>query len=265
MTSAAILLRPIHDLRGFSVQATDGMLGQVRDFFFDDMSWAVRFFVVETDLRLNGRRVLVPPVAIGEPDWQEHRLPVSLTRAQVEHSPDVDTHKPVSRQHEIEQFTYYGYPLHTGGPGVWGQGMLSAAWRGAGGIAKEADFVAAQAELHRERGDDPHLRSVDAMLRYHVHAVDGDIGHVNGLIVDVRTWTIRYLVVNTSDWWFGHDVLLASQWIDDISWLKATVSVDSKRQAVKAAPVYDPAVPLDRAQEMRLYQHHGRQGYWEAE
>ncbi len=264
MTSARIMLHTIHELRGFSVQATDGTIGHVRDFFFDDTHWTVRFVVVETGSWLNGRRVLIPPVAIGEPDWQGRRMLVALTCAQVEHSPDVDTHKPVARQHEIEQFTYYGFPLHTGGPGVWGQGMLPGALRGSGGVADEAAFVKAQDELHRQRGDDPHLRSVDTMLRYHVHAIDGDIGHVNGLIVDVRNWAIRYLIVNTSGWWFGHDVLIASQWIDDISWLEATVSVDVKRQVVKDAPVYDPAVPFEREQEQRLLQHYGRPGYWES-
>ncbi len=264
MTNTETMLHPIHELRGFSVEATDGTIGHVRDFFFDDTQWTVRFFIVEASEWLNGRRVLIPHAAVGAPDWQERRLPVSLTRAQVEHSPDVDTHKPVSRQHEIEQFTYYGYPLYTGGPGVWGQGMLQGVQHAAGGLANEAEFIKAQDELHRQRGDDPHLRSVDAVLRYHVHALDGDIGHVNGLIVDVKNWVIRYLVVNTSDWWFGHDVLIASQWINDISWLEATVSVDIHRQAVKEAPVYDTAVPFDRQLEQRLHQHHGRPGYWEA-
>ena len=263
MTGAEIMLHTIHELRGFSVEASDGTIGHVRDFFFDDVHWAVRFFVVETGPWLNGRRVLIPPMAIGKPAWLERRLPVSLTRAQVEHSPDIDTHKPVARQHEIEQFTYYGYLLNKGGPGVWGQGMLPDALHAAGSVAGEAAFIKAQGELHRQRGDDPHLRSVDAMLRYHVHAIDGEIGHVNGLIVDVRNWVIRYLVVNTGGWWFGHDVLIASQWVDDISWLKATVSVEIKREAVKQAPVYDPAVPFDREQERLLHQHHGRSGYWE--
>lgn len=264
MTDAAIMLHTIHALRGFSVKGIDGTIGHVRDFFFDDANWAVRFFVVETGPWLNGRMVLIPPIAIGDPAWPEQRLPVLLTRAQVEHSPDIDTHKPVARQHEIEQFTYYGYLLYKGGPGVWGQGMQSGGMRAAGSVAGEAAFIKAQGELHRQRGDDPHLRSVDALLRYHVQAIDGEIGHVNGLIVDVQTWIIRYLVVNTGGWWFGHDVLIASQWIDDIGWLNATVSVGITREAVKEAPVYDPAVPLDDAQERRLYQHHDRPGYWDA-
>lgn len=256
------MLHDINELRGFSVEATDGPVGRVRDAYFDDEAWTIRFLVVDTGTWLKGRRVLISPIAIGNPDWSARRLPVSLSRALVRSSPDVDTNRPVSRQHEIEQFTYYGYPFYWGGPGVWGNDMLSGALRTPGAAANDNAFVAAQLQLHRERGDDPHLRACNAVIGYHVHAIDGEIGHVNGLIVDDRSWAIRYLIVNTSEWWLGHDVLVTPQWIDDISWLEATVSVSLNRRAVKDAPVYDPAAPPDREQERRLYRHHGRVSYW---
>ena len=257
------MLHAVTELRGFAVEATDGPIGHVRDFFFDDEHWAVRFLVVETGSWLKGRRVLISPVAIGEPAWHGRRLPVVLSREQVANSPDVDTHKPVARQHEIEQFTYYGYPFYWGGPGVWAGSMFADALRSIAGVGDEKRFVEAQAQLRRQRGDDPHLRSCDAVVRYHVHAVDGDIGHVDDFIVEDRSWIIRYLVVNTSDWGLGHDVLISPQWINDSSWLKATLSVDVNREAVKGAPLYDPAVPFDREQERRLHQHHRRRGYWD--
>lgn len=256
------MLHDINELRGFSVEATDGPIGRVRDFYFDDQAWAIRFLVVDTGPWLKGRRVLISPIAIGNPDWSARRLPVSLSRALVRDSPDVDTSKPVSRQHEIEQFTYYGYRSYWGGPGIWRSGMFAGTLRKPEGAANDNAFIEAQLQLHRERGDDPHLRACDAVMRYHVHAIDGDIGHVNGLIVDDQSWVIRYLVVNTSDWWLGHDVLVATEWIDDISWLEAKVSISLSRRAVKDAPVYDPAAPLDREQERRLYRHHGRVSYW---
>lgn len=256
------MLHDINELRGFSVEATDGPIGQVRDAYFDDQAWTIRFFVVDTGPWLKGRRVLIPPIAFGNPDWGARRLPVSLSRALVRDSPDVDTSKPVARQHEIEQFTYYGYPSYWGGPGVWGNGMRAGATHAAGAAANDKAFVEAQLLLHHQRGDDPHLRGCDAIIRYHVHAIDGDIGHVDGLIVDDQNWVIRYLVVNTSNWWLGHDVLVAPEWIDDISWLEATVSVGLSRRAVKDAPVYDPAAPPDREHERALYRHHGRLGYW---
>ncbi len=263
------MLQSINDLHGFVVEGIDGSIGRISDLYFDDRAWTIRFLVVETGAWLEGRKVLISPVAIGEPDWDRRRLPVSVTREQVKRSPDVDSHKPISRQHEVEHYAYYGYPYYWGGSGIWGDGMrprmMLAAYGGAKSTEaarRETDFVQAQADAHRRRGDDPHLRSARAMIRYHIHATDGEIGHVDGMIVDDETWILRYLVVNTSDWWLGHQVLVAPAWISDISWLEATVSVDLSREAVKHAPAYDADALPDREQERRMYEHHARPGYW---
>jgi hypothetical protein len=238
------MLRSLNDLHGFAVEGTDGRIGRVEDFYFDDLAWTVRFLVVATGDWLDGRKVLISPIAIGDPDATGRVLPAAITREQVRRSPDIDTRKPVSRQHEVEQYGGFKPPEIT---------------------QQERAFVEAQAESHRQRGDDPHLRSGRAVVRYHIHATDGDIGHVDGLIVDDETWAIRYLVVNTSDWWLGHQVLIAPQWIADISWLEATVSVDLTRQAVKHAPAYDPDALPDREQERRVYEHYDRTAYWGGE
>jgi hypothetical protein len=104
-----------------------------------------------------------------------------------------------------------------------------------------------------------------AVMGYHIQATDGDIGHVEGLLVDEKTWAIRYFVVNTSNWWLGHQVLIAPQWIQEVSWSDSTVSVNLTQQAVQDAPRYDSAAPPDRAQEMGIYEHYGRPGYWGTE
>lgn len=242
------MLRSTNDLQGFVVGATDGPIGHVRDFYFDDEKWVVRFIVVHCGNWLSGREVLISPIAAGQVNWPERRLAVSITMEQVKNSPDIDTKKPVSRQHELLYFDYYGYPYYWGGGALWGGGPY-------GTIEREA-----QAARHKD--DDPHLRSCQAVLNYHIHATDGDIGHVQGLLVDEQTWAIRYAIVNTGNWWLGHQVLIAPQWIRDVSWDEATVSVALSRQAVKDAPAYNPAVPLDRSHEMEIYRHYGRLGYW---
>jgi hypothetical protein len=110
--------------------------------------------------------------------------------------------------------------------------------------------------------NDPHLRSCQEILGYHIKATDGDIGHVQGLLVEEDTWAIRYIVVETSHWWSGHLVLIAPEWIRHVSWAENTVAVNLRRQAVKGAPPYDSAVELDRMLEMDIYNHYGRNGYW---
>ena len=251
------MLHSIKELRGLTVEATDGPIGQVHDFYFDDQHWALRFLVVDTGAWLDGRKVLISPMAIGKADWSGRRLPVSLTRERVRHSPDIDTQKPVSRQHEVEQYAYYGYANPWGGPGVWRNAMHP----GIGG-PDQARLLEQQLQLQRQRGDDPHLRGCAAVIGYHVHAIDGELGHIDGFVLDDTSWLIRYLVVNTSDWWLGHDVLVAPQWIDGISWLDATVSVNLTRRAIRDAPAYDAGAPPDPEHERSLWRHHGRREDW---
>ena len=109
--------------------------------------------------------------------------------------------------------------------------------------------------------DDCHLRSSNAVIGHQIEATDGDIGHLEDLLVDDYTWAIRYLIVDTSNWWGGQRVLVAPGWIKDVSWPEAKVSVDLTRQAVKDAPPYDSAAQLDRQREQGIYEHSGRPGF----
>jgi len=267
------MLRSIEDLEGYAIHATDGAVGHVKDFYFDDEAWVIRYLVVETGTWLSSRKVLISPIAIGHPNWAERVLPVSITKEQVKNSPDIDTDKPISRQHELRYLGYYGYPFYWGGAGLWGGGtyptMMMPSYAGfestPHSTQSDAEMSFARAEAARHQNDDPHLRDCKAVMTYHVEATDGDIGHVQGLLVDDETWAIRYIIVNTGNWWMGHQVLIAPQWIDNVSWHDATVTVNVTRQAVKDAPPYDSAAPLDREKEMGIHQHYGRSGYWAGE
>jgi len=251
------MLRSMKGMEDYTIGATDGIIGRVADFYFDDETWTIRYLVVQTDAETR-RRVLISPISIGQPNWQEKILPVAISCEQVKNSPDIDTDKPVSRQQEMGYLGYYGYGKYWGGGGLWGAGLYPDTLQS--GLQHGARDSAA-----RHRGDDPHLRSGNAIMRYYVHANDGDIGHVQALLVDEKSWAIRYMVVNTSNWWLGHQVLIAPRWINDVSWFESKVCIDLKRQAVKDAPRYDVAAPLDRVQEMGIHEHYGRPGYWAVE
>ena len=107
------MLRNAKELHGLTIRATDGEIGTVDQFYFEDETWAIRYLTVDTGGWLGGRQVLISPISVlGVPDWQARRLDVALTKKQVETSPDINTHQPVSRQHEIEYFGYYGYPFY---------------------------------------------------------------------------------------------------------------------------------------------------------
>jgi len=269
------MLRTLEELYDYTIGASDGVIGHVKDLFLDDKAWVVRYLVVDTGGWLSSRKVLISPMAIGKPDWAGQLLPVSITKEQVKNSPDVDTDMPVTRQHELEYSGYYGYPYYWGGGGYWGggmvPGMMLAGYGGFGSpqaIREETQNARSRADQARDARDshaDTHLRSCKAITGYHIHASDGEIGHVCGMLIDDETWAVRYLIVDTSNWWVGHQMLVAPQWTEGVSWEEETVSVKLTRQEVKDAPVFEPTGTLTREDEARLHEHYGRSGYWAAE
>src|ERR1700690_440690 len=102
----AQMLRSMKELEDCAIRATDGIIGSVKDVYFDDKAWVIRYLVVDTGSWLSSRKGLISPIAIGPPDWIGKVLPVSITKEQVKNSPAIDPDKPVSRQHEIR---YLGY------------------------------------------------------------------------------------------------------------------------------------------------------------
>jgi uncharacterized protein YrrD len=251
------MLRSLKTLESFTIGATDGAIGKVNDFYFDDQAWTIRYIVVDTGSWLGGREVLISPYGVGTPDWSAASLPVDVTKAQVKASPGIDSDKPISRQYERSYLGYYGYPYYWGGVGVWGastypgtplNGMVETGYRG---------YLTSPSE-----DGDPHLRSCEAVKGYHVHASDGDIGHVQGFIIDDYTWSIRYLILNTSNWWVGHQVLVSPEWIEEISWGESKVITNLTRAAIMASPAYDGAA-IDRDAELSIYKHYDRDAYWQ--
>ena len=257
------MLRSEKKLEGFAIGATDGAIGKVKDFYFDDEAWVIRYLVVDTSRWLGGRDVLISPYSLGTPDWEGKTLPVTITTDQVRNSPGVDSDQPVSRQYERIYLGYYDYPYYWGGTGLWGAGN----YPGVVPLGRDVDpFGSYQGYLRapsdRDAGNDPHLRSCETVRGYHIVAADGGIGHIDGFLVDDTTWSIRYLVVNTSNWWVGHKVLLSPEWIEKVSWQDSTVTTNLDREAIRKAPVYDDSVPAGRDYEGALYLHYSRAGYW---
>jgi hypothetical protein len=244
-------------LKGLVIRATDGDLGTVDQFYFDDETWAIRYLTVETGGWIDGRQVLISPFSLVDTDWHARRLDVALTKKQVENSPDIDTHQPISRQHEAAYLGYYGYPYYWGGPSLWGPAFYPA------GLAIPTT-VSTEALANRVRREtaDSHLRSTEAVTGYQIEAVDGEIGHVDGFIVDYEAWAIRYIEVATRNWWPGKKVLVSPAWIERVSWADSNVYVGLSREAIKSSPEYAESLPIDREYENRVYSHYGRPPYW---
>jgi hypothetical protein len=244
-------------LQNFVIHATDGELGYVHELYFDDETWAIRYLTIDTGGWLGGRKVLISPLSITHIDWDARRLDVALTKKQVEDSPNIDTHRPISRQHEAAYLGYYRLPYYWGGPFLGGP-----AYDPTEVAFSDAPSAKALAERVARESTDSHLRSTGALTGYHIEATDGEIGHVDGFVVDDETWAIRYMEVATRNWLPGKKVLVSPGWIEGVSWLDSTVRVGLSREAIKGAPEYDEFGPITREYENQLYFHYGRPPYW---
>ena len=251
------MLRSATYLQGFTLRAMDGEIGKVDQFYLDDETWAIRYLVVNTGSWLAGRLVLISPISVGKTDWESKQFEVILTKKEVEGSPDIDTQKPVSRQHEAEYLGYYGYPFYWEGPYLWGS-MTDPA-----GLAMQRSVVTeASASRAETEPADSHLRSTKEVTGYHIEATDGEIGHVENFIVDHHIWAIQYIEVNTRNWWPGKKVLMSPHWIERVSWTDSKVYVDLSRETIKNAPEYVDSEPVTREYEHRLWEHYKRSAYW---
>ncbi len=220
-------------IHGYSVDASDGALGTVNDFLFSDDSWRIRWLVVDTGNWLSGRKVLLHPSALGQPDPALRGLPVALTKAQVKGSPDVSTDQPVSRQMESHLYDYYGWDPYWGDTYL-GPGAMATRFAAPPFLSGSRPSGSVNTDRHPHDGD-PHLRSVAAVTGYHILATDGSIGHVEDLLVDDVLWGIRYIVVDTRNWWAGEKVLISPRSVREIEWTGKVMTLDVAREQVKAA------------------------------
>lgn len=253
------MLTPFEQLRGYELAATDGEIGDVQEFYFDDQDWTIRYFVVATGSWLRGRYVLIAPGVLREVDAQSGAIAVDLTREQVENSPPLDSEKPVSRQYEQQLHRHYNWDPNWVVPGAAGLSAYAPAV-----FAQQEALAEQPIAKEPEAGGDPHLRSsAELVNRYAIHAQDGEIGRVYDFVIDDDGWRVRYMVVRTGVW-LGKDVLLAPEWIERISFDRREVFVNLPRSAIKDASTYNNTLPISRAFEQRLHDHYGRKAYWDA-
>lgn len=207
------MLHSLSLMTGASILASDGVIGSVSNLFFEDLTWTVRYLVVDTGNWLARRNVLIAVSAVGLPDWEKRVFPVNLTREQVRHSPDVDTDKPVSRQQEIAMSKYFGWPTY---------------WS----VRFPTGRYTAEMEYPTGAGDDPHLRSAWDIAGYKVWATDGEVGRLEDYVLDDASWHLGYLIVSTGNWLNSQNLLVSTRWVESISWANGRVDLASPRAKV---------------------------------
>lgn len=251
-------------MKGYTIEALDGHLGSVSNFLFDDTTWKIRWLVADTGSWLSTRLILLHPSVLGVPDHGAKSIPVTLSKAQIEKSPEIAQDRPVTMQMQNDLYSYYDWDPYWGptqfGPGIADMGLY-------GGFAPSAS----QAErLRAETGEtyqfgtddgDPHLRSMHDVKGYHIHATDGGIGHLENFLIDDVDWATRYLIVDTSNWWIGRHVLISPYAVHDVSWTDQRLNLDVTRERVKGSPTWDPAAIISQMYQRELHGYYGWPGY----
>jgi len=236
-------LRNLKNLSGFALAARDGEIGKLKEVYFDDQVWFVRYLVVHMGGRFLGREVLITPQVIESVDEDARLIVVKLTREQVENSPPVSTELPVSRHYEAEYHRYYGLEPY------WAMGPI-----GAPAAPRPIPLPA----VPPREAEHPHLRSSDEVCGYHIAARDGDIGKVDDFVIDESDWSIAYVAIDTRRWLPGRTVLISPAWVKAVDWPGRSITVDLDRDAIKSAPEYDPSKVVTAEYEAELFAHYGK-------
>ena len=254
-----MLYRTEH-LRGYAIQARDGEIGQVDDLLFDDRSWTVRYLVADAGGWLSSRRVLLSTAVLERPDPVTLKLPVALTREKVRESPSIDADAPVTRRQEELLSRHYGWAPWWTDPAI-AVGLLGAEPVTDRPIDPVPEKIGPAPGSEAGRAEAA-LRSSHEVRGFPIAATDGDVGHVEDLLVDEDGWIVRYFVVDTRNWLPGRKVLIAPNWVTGIDWIEEKLAVRMTREKVKGSPEYAPEKEIDRRYEHDLHTWYGHAPYW---
>ena len=224
------MLHLAHKVAGAAVRGTDGDIGTLEDFYFEEDRWTVRYLLVDTGHWFSGKRVLISPMSVRD-GWGRSGVQLSLTKDQVWNSPEFNEGEPLSGAGEANVLAYYGYPDYWGAASIWGNYDSPAALA----AVPPAETVPAAPG----KSIDPEarrLRSVNKSTGYHLQARNGEIGHVDDFLIGEESWRIRYLLVDTSNWIGGRSVIVSPEAVEGIDKDRGQLYVAADREAIKGAP-----------------------------
>jgi len=242
-------------LKKYDLEAHDGEIGKINDFLFDDTSWVVRYLVADTRKWLPGRKVLISPISIGSVNAITSTIDIGLSKEQIKNSPALDSDAPVSRQYEIFFNRYYDWSNYWSGSNIWGEESYPRRLKSTNELLEIEDDASG--------AETPKLRSTKEVAGYHIHTLDGDIGHIEDFLIQENTWIVKYLVIDTSNWMPGSKrVIVHPNWVDSVDWAKSIVSVKMTREQVEISPEYNSSDPISRDYEKSIFDHYKFPYYW---
>lgn len=225
------MVRSGNKLTGFSVHAKDGEIGRIYDFIFDEFLWTIRYAEIDIGRWVPGKVVLLSTQVLGPSALST--IDTKLTIKQITNCPTIDPQEIPSRKYEEELHNYFSWVYY------WAE----------------------QREVSQYRISCK-LQSVFSLIGFKLQAIDGEIGHLDDVLIDDLEWKIRYLVIDTGTWFSGKKVLVSPLWdgrVDDNSHI---LKIDVSMEKIKSAPPFDYSIPLTNEYEVILHQHYHKKPYW---
>lgn len=255
-----MLVRNIKLFSTYTIHATDGDIGKVHDFMFDDHTWTIRYLVIDTGRWLPGRKVLISPESVTHSDWENRAFSLNLTKEQIKESPRIDLGRPITLKRQTELHDYYRWSYY------WSLEDYPPASRLHRTSIPEEEQKSLErpttGEIALEESD---VKSINEVIGYHIQAEDAEIGHVEDFLVEDEQWRIHYVIVDTRNWLPGKKVLIAPDWIEKVNWAESKVHVKLAKEAIKTSPEYQPTEHLNPEYEDKLYEHYGLKKHWRLE
>jgi len=259
------MLRKLKNLEGFNVHGRDEDLGKVKDFYFDQHLFVLRYIVVDTGSWLKKEKTLISTEAFEKINYSAKEILVDLSSADLEEAPSLDKNKPVSKMMEKRVVKHFDWPIYWSSPHPSDGPPIQA-----GTIMREKLFdsekLLDEEKQMKEEEIESNLRSFNEVRGYHIQAEDKEFGHLEDIFVDEENWVIRYLLIDTRNILPGKDVLIAPEWLQNISWNQEKIFVSKSKEEIKNAPEYKEEKGdylVDRRYEEKLYNHYGEIKYWQ--
>lgn len=228
------MLRSLIRLNGYDLRTADGVAGEVTDALFDDGDWHLRFFVVDTGKHFGSRKILVSPHACGLPADDTPALTTSMSREQINSSPDVDLAEPVSLQRQQQIHEHFDWPM------TW--------------------LVSRRRIAHEAGGLEPgsHLRSASEVQSYTISGSDEEVGRVSDFIIEAPTWKLRYFVVSPHALTATREVMLPTSNVTHVDWARRRIFADLSRSDIESLPKFDPTDAVNHAFQEAQFDYYGR-------
>jgi uncharacterized protein YrrD len=248
------MLHLARKIKGATVRGIDDELGTLADFYFEESRWAIRYLIVDTGTWLNRRYVPISPMAV-RGSWSRAEIQVHITRDQVRNSPEIDL-AALERESEGRILNHYRHPHYWDSTGVWGVFDTPSALdstvtppagdptpiAGNGSYRDDAGHTRTTSEVLVSR-EIERLRSTNESTGYHIHATDGEIGHVDDFLIGDNSWCVRYLLVDTSNWLGGKSVVVSTEAVRQVDRENGILRVDVSRESIRSSPSFDSIAP----------------------